>query len=64
MIVGNAMKGLFKFCVLLIFGVRLGVPYNLEAKLPLFKYGVEGSKFGYSVALHRLNAADSGMSLC
>lgn len=53
------MKRLFGFCVVLILGVRRGLPYNLETQLPLFKYGTKGSKFGYSVALHRLSAVDS-----
>ncbi|XP_039248949.2 integrin alpha-6-like [Styela clava] len=33
--------------------------YNLEARLPLFKYGPELSKFGFSVAQHRTTTDDA-----
>lgn len=40
-------------CCLLLACLNLCTGYNLEPRLPLFKYGPPGSTFGFSIAQHR-----------
>jgi len=48
--------------VFLILSLRSVCSYNLEFRLPLYKKGPDGSKFGFSVAMHKLSSNPQGKS--
>lgn len=43
--------------------VHVCAGYNLEDRLPLFKYGPPGSTFGFSVAMHKRATDKLGKSM-
>lgn len=45
----------FTALCMIAFTQKTAVAYNLADKLPIFKFGPTQSKFGFSVAMHKMN---------
>lgn len=51
--------------ILIIVGIVISVnSFNLESRLPIWKYGPEKSYFGYSIASHTMDNGSKWLVFC